>query len=61
MADRLEITWATVPMDRMVEYFVKGYERPVQSYDWFYDASKKIVVLKLYEIAPASPTSEPQP
>jgi hypothetical protein len=45
----LKIQYETVSVEDVVRYFVKGYQGgPPEDFDWYLDATKGVVVLKLY-------------
>lgn len=45
---KLEIVYDVVDMAQVVEYYVKDYQRPPRDYEWFYDASKRKLILRLF-------------
>lgn len=52
-APKMEIQWTEVSAQAVMEHFAKDYERPVGSFEWFFDAAKGRVVFRLYcEAAP---------
>lgn len=32
----------------VVAHFVKGYEKPIEHFEWFYDPTRQVFIMKLY-------------
>jgi hypothetical protein len=48
----IEVKYQAHPVKDVIANFVKGFELPqgkfIQSYDWFYDSHKGVVVFQLF-------------
>ena len=46
----MKILFQEFDVAKVMEYFVKGFEKKVSNWDWFYDPAKGKIVFKLYVI-----------
>jgi hypothetical protein len=44
----LEIQFKEEPIKDVISWFVKGYKKKVQHYEWYIDPTKGTIIFKLY-------------